>query len=76
MSLFNPSAPSLSDSMTFGIELEFLVVSPNNYFQPIDAIAAISRALVTAGMDFTGHERYDDYDDDVEIFNNRPEFSQ
>lgn len=73
MSLFNPSAPSLSDSMTFGIELEFLVVSPNNYFKPIDAVAAISRALVTAGIDSTGHERYDE---DAEIFNKRPEFSQ
>jgi hypothetical protein len=72
-SLPNPSAPYLSNSMTFGIELEFIVVSPNNYFQPEDAIAAISRALVAAGIDSTGHERYDD---DAEIFNNKPEFSQ
>jgi hypothetical protein len=69
----NPSAPSLSNSMTFGIELEFIVVAPNNYFQPEDAIAAIYRALVAAGIDSTGHERYDE---DADIFGSGPEFSQ
>jgi len=69
----NPSAPCLSKSMTFGIELEIIVVSPKNYFKPEDAIVAISRALVAAGIDSTGHERFDE---DAEIFNSKPEFSQ
>jgi hypothetical protein len=71
--LSNPSDPCLSADMTFGIELEFIVAFPKNFFNPEDAIAAISRALVAAGIDSTGHEKYDE---DAEIFSNKPEFSQ
>jgi hypothetical protein len=74
MSLFpNPSASCHSTGMTFGIELEFIVAFPKDFFNPEDAIAAISQALVAAGIDSTGHERWDE---DAEIFNSRPEFSQ
>jgi hypothetical protein len=60
--------------MTFGIELEFIVAFPDNYFNfTEDAISAISRALVAAGIDSAGHECYDV---DAEIFCNKPEFSQ
>jgi hypothetical protein len=44
--LSNPSDSCLSADMTFGIELEFIVASPKNFFNPEDVIAAISRALV------------------------------
>lgn len=69
----NPSSLHLSRGMTFGIELEFIVASPSGFFWPEDAVAAISRALMAAGVDSTGHERFDK---DAEIFNQRPEFSQ
>ena len=58
--LSNPSDSCLSADMTFGIELEFIVAFPKNYFNPEDAIAAISRALVAAGIDSTGHEKYNE----------------
>jgi hypothetical protein len=65
---------SVSAGMTFGIELEFIVAFPDNYFNfTEDAISAISRALVAAGKDSTGHECYDV---DAEIFCNKPELSQ
>jgi hypothetical protein len=75
------SLPNLSSTdnsvragMTFGIELEFIVAFPDNYFNfTEDAISAISRALVAAGIDSTGHECYDV---DAVIFCNKPEFSQ
>ena len=77
----NPSAPILSNGMTFGIELEFMVVCPVDFFKPQDAIAAISRALVANGIDSTGHEWHDSDDDssatvEDEIFTGKPEYSQ